>query len=526
MKTRSFSIYLLKDSETPQNALKDDHTLTTIANEYATLPTGAILFIADKKMSPPWWKDYWGIKNDLFQVQKGALIFLPIDSKWVALTFGTTYHQLKDESYEYDFGMRTTLNAIDPNLIKSTDILQPENTKRQRIQLPSASELTYFDFNTDENILKSLTGAVRNEYTTLFKNITGNTSIKVSSKMAANEISNLCRELIDIYQKDDYKTNFPDLQNIAPIKDPNIINLLEAELLNSFNMNPAPKELVLAIPDIIDYSNSYTIKYQGLGRTTLEFEDVFIGDFRKYLMQCDVQITNVTQFKESKLLVNGEDNIFIKSYSIYRSLLFDCTLHNKTYHFSEGNWYYVEDKFINKLKNILDPLFLSNHDYLTACTKKLEDEYNTEIETANPASVICLDKKDISTKGQRQIEPCDLIYMNGNNVELAHIKISTRSSSLSHLFNQGINSIQYIRLDENAKQNLINLTNSNINIVNGINSGSYQVVYGIISNKDDKKSDGLPLFSRISLLRTANTFKSMNIKMNVFYIKDTINRKS
>jgi uncharacterized protein (TIGR04141 family) len=64
------------------------------------------------------------------------------------------YHQLKDESYEYDFGLRTTLNAVDPDKIKSTDIFKLENARRQRIQTPVASNLNLFDFEQDESIIK------------------------------------------------------------------------------------------------------------------------------------------------------------------------------------------------------------------------------------------------------------------------------------------------------------------------------------------------------------------------------------
>lgn len=79
---------------------------------------------------------------------------MPVNDNWIALTFGMAYHQLKDESYEYDFGLRTTLNAVDPDKIKSTDIFKLENARRQRIQTPVASNLNLFDFEQDESIIK------------------------------------------------------------------------------------------------------------------------------------------------------------------------------------------------------------------------------------------------------------------------------------------------------------------------------------------------------------------------------------
>ena len=118
-KSRGFSIYLLKESFNAQNALKNDHNLELINEDDADLPTGALMYIADRPASIPWWKNYWGLNKNLNQVQKGAIVFLPVESRWVVLTFGMTYHQLNENSYEYDFGLRTSLNALDPEKIKS-----------------------------------------------------------------------------------------------------------------------------------------------------------------------------------------------------------------------------------------------------------------------------------------------------------------------------------------------------------------------------------------------------------------------
>jgi uncharacterized protein (TIGR04141 family) len=131
-KSRGFSIYLLKDTFTPENALKDDHNLQLLEEENTNLPDNSIMYLSDTPGSPPWWKNYWGIHKNLYQMQKGSLIFLLVDNSWIVLTFGITYHQLKDNCYHYDFGLKTTLNALDPDKIKSTDILISCNLKMQK----------------------------------------------------------------------------------------------------------------------------------------------------------------------------------------------------------------------------------------------------------------------------------------------------------------------------------------------------------------------------------------------------------
>ena len=79
------------------------------------------MFVLDNHPKEPWWKGYFGVQKILNQVTKGALIFLPVEQRCFALSFGHVYHNLKDESYEYDFGLRVTLNSVDPKKLKSTD---------------------------------------------------------------------------------------------------------------------------------------------------------------------------------------------------------------------------------------------------------------------------------------------------------------------------------------------------------------------------------------------------------------------
>lgn len=523
-KSRGFSIYLLKETFDAYNALKDDHNLELISEQGTNLPKEAVMYIADRPSSPPWWKNYWGINKNLIQAQKGAIVFLPVENKWMVLTFGMTYHQLNENSYEYDFGLRTTLNALDPDKIKSTDILEPESAKRERIQSPTASNLTFFDIRQDESIVKKLTGAVREEYKDILTNITGASSLRITSKLEPSEIIGLCERILEIYNSNDYIKYFPDIQNIVPIKDPDKLSELNQLLLSAFESGPV--DLVLSIPEIIDHTNTFTIKYSGAGRSSLEFNDIYIGDYREYLKDCEVErINNIIDFKNHKLKIIDENNDIIKTFSIYKCLLYECEMNNNHYNFCEGEWYQIENDYFNRIIKTLDRYFIDHHNLLIDCDVSKEDAYNLAVEKTNP-EVYCLDKKNISPAGQTQIEPCDLLAINNERVELIHVKISTRSSSLSHLFNQGYNSVTILRMMEESRNILKNLLENDSELNRLIDEDKFSVLYGIITKKPPNlKSRNLPLFSRISLFRVINNFKLIKIPCNLYFIKDNFNRK-
>lgn len=214
-KSRPFSIYLLKTDFDPGNALRADHGLEAAAA--ANLPEGSSLFILDSERSRPWWRAYFGVETDLWQQQKGALVFLPVGDRWFALSFGQALNHLDERAYEYDFGLRVTLNSLDPKHLKSADMVSPGAARRKRTQVPSSTELTYLDFDGNSEIIKSLTGAVKTEHAALFKNATGSTSLKVSLKLEANELAAVCDTLLKLYEREDYLTTFPNIQNISPI---------------------------------------------------------------------------------------------------------------------------------------------------------------------------------------------------------------------------------------------------------------------------------------------------------------------
>ena len=109
---------------------------------------GSSIYILDNMPTAPWWKSYFQLDLELRQAGKGALVFLPAGNRYFALSFGHVYHNLKDQAYEHDFGLKVTLNCIDPNELKSTDTLEPGAARRLRTQLPVGSDLNRLSINS------------------------------------------------------------------------------------------------------------------------------------------------------------------------------------------------------------------------------------------------------------------------------------------------------------------------------------------------------------------------------------------
>ncbi|MBY5395339.1 TIGR04141 family sporadically distributed protein [Rhizobium leguminosarum] len=524
-KTHSFSIYLLKSNYTAANSLKDQIQLKK-EEDATALPKGAELFILDSIPKQAWWRDFFEIKLSLNQALKGAILFLPVNDRTFALTFGHVSHNLKDTSYEHDFGIRVTLNCLDPNKIKNTDTLEPSSSTRQRTQVSIDTSLTLFDFDRDSAILRSLTGKVRDEHKELIKTATGSSSLRVSSDIVSEELVEFCERILTIYDSEDYKEHFPDIRKISPVRDPVNLSHLDSLLLNAVHaLSPT---VTLIIPDIVDYRDAVLVGFRG-ARGKYVSDDIQLAEYSKYLLArgIDVAEIDIDTLKKHEIFLGDEDgNIKGPSFSIYKSLAFETELPADTglYNFTEGSWYRIEGDYIAMLTDYLDPLYT---DYpLPTYSHKTEGEYNDSVGIAG-LGFQSLDRKNISPLGQTQIEPCDLVRINGDLIEFVHVKLSTQSSVLSHLFNQGANAIDILRSDERAVGKLKNLISEKHGGVIPpewgalIDSERYSVIYAIITHKNHvERSRNLPLFSRISLYKTMRSLRARGIVRGFAFVAD------
>lgn len=523
-KSRSFSIYLLKPGYGPKNALKKDHGLDP-AKVSGPASAEWTVFLAKSDPKQPWWKQYFGIEDSLNQSVQGALAFVSVQGRTFALSFGPGHFALAEDSYEYDFGLKTTLNCVDPVLIRNTDVLDPGSSRRRRTQVAARSDITYFDFDGDNSVLRSLTGSIREEYKDLFTHATGSSSLRVSSDQSVSEITDLLLKLLDIYGKDTYKTAFPGIDNITPVRDPKLIAALDKKLTKAIGIGD--EDVFLSVPALIDFNDDFWIGYAGAGKSSM-YPDVRMEDYLDYLASQKKVLKDlqVDDLRRHELCLLSDAGVVRARYSIYKSLTFE-TKHGKgsaTYHLSEANWYRVEDNFLRELTAFLDPYCVDL--WLPPCQEKPEAAYNKSAVKVR-AGALCLDATSIAPPKQRQVEPCDILSIQQSQVVLTHVKIGTSSSTLSHLFNQGTNAVELLRGNQDARDRLRHLVSTKSSsdtseIILGVKSKSFCVEFAIITKKDPAAmSANLPLFSRISLRRALQSLEVMGVPATYGFVMDS-----
>lgn len=364
----------------------------------------SLVYVLRLPETQPWWRDYLGLTDPLPQKRQSALGFFRVEGRTFALSFGDAYHRLSAESYEHDFGIRVTLNCVDRVKVKNTDAVEASTARRQRTQVPVDSDLSVFDLNQDDSILKSLTGKVKDEYREMMSAATGSASLRISSRYTASELPELCRKLFALYESDAYVDTFPEMAHITTVKEPTVIRRLEEEL--EVAIRTGTGSLRLSIPMIVEYGEAHFIRFEDCGAPSEILESVFLPNYFDYVQARGRKRSDLTMsdLKKHHIRLVTEDGQQRQGFSVYRALLFETPAdsENATYYLVEGQWYAVDNDYLRVLDEYLNRYFKPLA--FPTCVKKLEAGYNQDLADALPSGVN-LDRTDIRPRGQTEIEP-------------------------------------------------------------------------------------------------------------------------
>ncbi len=476
------------------------------------------LFIKKDIPLEPSWSKYLGI--DIKTSNSSAVLFIPYNSEYLfAICFGYGSTALDKNKIVKDFGLKTALNSLDKEKIKSSDVFIPsDHSKQKRTQTTQDSSLAGHDMDKFSNILRRITGKTKEEYKNLFSSISASDSITIDSDKPLGELDQLCNELYKIYQKEDCKKEFPEVFYIQIVKNTTLITKLNDQLIDSLK-NQADN-VYLDIPDPIDFQNvtSYQISFKNRKKHLLT--ELNINEFYNAL-QKNSKNYNVNDLKKWEVILLDNNEQKVKDFSIYNCLIFDCSESGKKYHLSNAIWHKIDTKFgeeiekINGYKNNQ----LDNKQFIDYKHNN-EGEYNKELAKKLGKNAFCLDKKLMQVGGYDKIEPCDVLLHSTSGASdknyFIHIKRRHHGSSgLSHLFNQGDVSLSLL-LGENER--FIKGIEKETNLYKEKFKKNPHVHYLIIDQMNN--NERLPFFSQISLFKTIQNIKAKGTDVSWSFVKN------
>lgn len=174
-----------------------------------------------------------------------VLLVIRQAGKTFVVSFGHAWQKLEDDWLEHDFGRRVALNSIAPNKlveIHAEQVFAKWHVARERA--PRASSVDEFGVEFDRDLVASVEGVPSNSL--LGKTLRGGTSLRVDLRFS--ELPAVLEKAITLFESDAYKKQWPEIDNVSPVKDQMLIDNLEAQFDVELRSGAAQKKIVMFTP--------------------------------------------------------------------------------------------------------------------------------------------------------------------------------------------------------------------------------------------------------------------------------------
>ncbi len=222
------SIYLVKAGLADDASKVINMEKTKPAVEMNISGVEATLYVKKElpPVPPPWTRlftQHQELPDNLFGSSKavGAALLVKVNSCLFILTFGCGFHLVKIEAVERDFGLRVTLNSVDPDKLRSLDKASydhnPLNSRNQ-----SPVDLGVFDLDVDSemDMLYAVTGV--SKILTLGTHVTGRDALSLVLEVKLDGLKDILQVASSKY-KEELPTEFEWVENIQRVKDKEIL---------------------------------------------------------------------------------------------------------------------------------------------------------------------------------------------------------------------------------------------------------------------------------------------------------------
>ncbi len=514
--TRDLKIFLLKE-----DVPNDPSELFSSAVEQIQIPGVGVLYYKPSFADKARWLDLFRIHvpedrlRHFYNSSSRAILIVPVDDRLFALAFGYGRYLLKDSVWDPRFGIRTTLNLIQPDSLRSIDKTTLGSVPlHSREQLSRRGTANDFGINFDEDIVKAVTG--KSKIFDLGTTVSGSDVLAITVQCELEDIPSLLRSYFEYSGKDDYKKDFGWIDYVHELTDKTKIACLDENLIEKMRINDTD-HVWLAVPNIIDWFGIGGFKYTKKESEPLH-DDLDLEEFLDTVR--DVDDISIDFLKHRRVsFFHSENEAIPVEWPIYKCLYAEIDLDGERFILTDQNWYRIDTDFVREVEtacNLIPQCGIQFPDYNLAehganGSNKGELGYNETIVTENPLSRVLLDRKLVSLKGITPIEFCD-VYT--TEKQMIHVKRYGGSSSLSHLFQQGTVSAEFFASDSRFRSEVNQKLPEGRRVPEGeIDPHNYEVVFLVVSKSDRPLK--LPFFSKVTLRGAARRLKGYRYNVSL-----------
>ena len=511
------NIFLMKEGTARSEVLRDDVGGLSTVPISAGLDFEGEIITKGTHPNPPRWQQFVqsGTQQQLgalLNQSASCLIVISVDNRVFAVSFGFARHWIDDRRIVRRFGMIVSLNTVHPNCIRTVDREEFETIQRKtRSQTSVSSSMENFGLNIQRDLVRSVTGEPENQ--TFASHVTGADNLIISASITFDQLGQKCAEALGHFERNDYRDRYPWIDNFARVTDRLRIAELDQALVDTLRSG-APENAFLTPPDTLDTQEHRGFRYPYQRRGSDLSPDVRLDDFLERLD--DAAAITIEDLKRWRIReYTTDEDIPTREFHVYDAIVYEVARGTKLYALTLGEWFEIDQDHVAsvnaELAEIRDH---ENLDLVDAQSGEAEGDYNRRAADASDGSLALLDARPVRYGGGRSsIEVCDLLSDDRNFI---HVKAKTKSSTLSHLFAQGLNSAQVFR-DARFRELASEICpDSHRHIFTGEpRIRDHTVTYAIITQADGELREALPFFSKQSLANAGRELFNMGYQVRL-----------
>jgi uncharacterized protein (TIGR04141 family) len=515
-RSRSLTVFLLKDP--PKDAselLKHADSLVQYPVVVAGQSAGRLHIEPSDDRRPSWVSFFDGaspIDPAVVRNASTAAVWLvEAEGRQFALTFGYGRNLLKPGVYEEDFGLRITLNAVDPNKIKAIDRMTLDAVAQQaRIQAIRDASMSEFGLDVEQDLLRAVTGSPVDE-AALGHRLTGRDALQMTLPIVLSEVRPLLGRLLVERAKDDFRVRFPWIEQIHEVDDPIRKAELDLQLIDKLRKRSLDG-VWLAVPEMIDWENLAGFRYRSSKKAPLH-DDIHASAFLDEVGDLD-EIDEYSLKKRYHVSAIANDSeAVLKQWPVYRCFYCEVVVGADTFLLNNAKWFRIATDFVTRINEAVEGIKESDLE-LPPYQDKSEPSYSKRVAGSSAGILALMDSKLVGSASlPNRIEFCDL-YSAARHV--VHLKRYSSSSALSHLFAQGVVSAKLFLNEIDFRRELNGILPQSHRLADPDPRpvpSDYEVVFGIISKS--KKKLILPFFSRVNLKNAHSSLRGMGFRVSL-----------
>lgn len=365
----------------------------------------------------------------------GVMLLIRRAGLCFAVTLGIAWQRLRDEWLEPDFGRRVALVAIPRAQVVGLTLEQVFARWHVATErAPRASPLDEFSVESDRDLVSAIEGKPSAGNEALGDLIRGSTSLRV--KIPIGDLAAALDHAAGLFKNGNYADAWPEMVNLMPIRGEAEIAACEAALDGALKGNRPERHIILSAPAArrgeAQAAESYVVGR--LTRNVAIAPYLSFDSWTSHLRRKGNLTPSVQQARRTKVHLLDANNDAFNDCSIYECLGYEATVDDRVVILSSGVWYEVAKDFLSRINRTLSSMPAPKYSLPQWDGLEREGDYNRGCAKAR-RDLLLFDVKLISFGGgASRFEFCDLMHP-GKRV-LYFVKISSRSSDLSHLVEQ------------------------------------------------------------------------------------------